>query len=107
MQAQAQDTTDVAIKEALLAGAATEQAVQRVIEEKLPIESEARQYSQSIMDFLRLGLKNCENSLTTVQQIPDYKKCVETARGLAMASMGELAGQHWSSSGAARLGSFF
>lgn len=97
----------MAIKEALLAGAATELAVQRVIEEKLPIDSEARQYSQSIMDFLRLGLKNCEKGLTTVQQISDYQKCVDIARGLAMASVGELAGQHWASSGAARLGCFF
>lgn len=97
----------MAIKEAILAGAAAEQAVQRVIDDKLPPNSEAREHSISVMEFLRLGLKNCEKGLTTVPEIPEYMKCVDIARGLAMASVGELAGQHWANSGAARLGLFW
>ncbi|KAH8417840.1 hypothetical protein KR222_006903, partial [Zaprionus bogoriensis] len=98
---------DVAIKDAILLTKVTEQAVQQAVEAKLPSNTEAHEQANEILDSLRKGLSICEQSLNTAEQIPAYRSCVATVRGLAMASVGELAGQLWATSGAARLGLFW
>lgn len=113
LQVQAQNITDVpqvtdaAIKDALLQGKATELAVQNVINEKLPANSPARDASTGILEATQSGLSLCEQSLNSTKQIAEYNKCVDAVRAMAFASVGELAGRHWASSGAARLGLFW
>lgn len=113
LELQAQNITDVAqatdaaIKDALLQGKATELAVQNVINEKLPANSLAREAATGILEATQSGLSLCEQSLNTTKQIADYNKCVDAVRAMAFASVGELTGRLWASSGAARLGLFW
>lgn len=99
--------TDAAIKDALVQGKAAELAVQTMINEKLPANSLARDAATGILESAQTGLSLCEQSLNTTKQIADYYKCVNAVRGMASASVGELAAKHWASSGATRLGLFW
>lgn len=93
---------DASIELALQRGAIAEQTVREAIEQKLPPTVEARQDGAYILDTIKVGLKSCETQLRSNKLVAEYNNCVGTLQGLAMASVGELAGQHWAKSGASR-----
>ncbi|XP_032596445.1 uncharacterized protein LOC116805835 [Drosophila grimshawi] len=81
-----------------------EQAVSLALEKKLPPSSEARREGAEILATLNQGLKTCDQQLRSngLVGLDAYNTCVSSLQGLAMASIGELAGQHWAKSGASR-----
>ncbi|XP_017856154.1 PREDICTED: uncharacterized protein LOC108608999 [Drosophila arizonae] len=93
---------DVSIELTLQRGVVAERTLRAAIEEKLPPTAEAQQDGAYVLDTFLVGLKGCETQLRANKQVAEYNNCVSTLQGLAMASVGELAGQHWARSGASR-----
>ncbi|XP_034485394.1 uncharacterized protein LOC117790179 [Drosophila innubila] len=103
LQTHAQNNTEVDLQNSQNAL----QTVKLALEEKLPANTEAREMGNEILAALERGLKICDENLKKDSQIAAYNMCVASNKGLAMASLGELAGQQWAKSGASRPGLFF
>ncbi|XP_064549995.1 uncharacterized protein LOC135436349 [Drosophila montana] len=99
VQAYAQE---VPIEETLQRGVMAVETVRRAVDEKLPPSAEARQEGTEILASFQQSLKSCEEQLRKTRLVSEYNTCVSTLQGLALASIGELAGQHWAKSGASR-----
>ncbi|EDW58633.2 uncharacterized protein [Drosophila virilis] len=93
---------EVPIEETLQRGAIAMETLRRALDEKLPPSAEAHQEGSEILASFQQSLKTCEAQLRKNQLVSEYNTCVGTFQGLALASIGELAGQHWAKSGASR-----
>ncbi|KAL7727119.1 hypothetical protein ACLKA6_016081 [Drosophila palustris] len=104
LQTNAQNAT---LENALQNSQNAVQAVKLALEENLPANADARESANDILATLELGLKSCDENFKKDLQIVTYNKCVASNKGMAMASLGELAGQQWAKSGASRPGLFW
>jgi len=78
------------------------------LEEKLPANAEAREAGDEILVTFSRSLKLCDDAFNKnpLLGLETYIICVTSNKGMAMASLGELAGQQWAKSGASRPGLF-
>ncbi|XP_030370917.1 uncharacterized protein LOC115621410 [Scaptodrosophila lebanonensis] len=85
--------TSVDIEKQLQYGQAARLNVQNAISEKLPPTGLPE--GQVVLESFETGLRSCDEELRKTLKTTEYHVCVNELLGMAMASLGDLAGNLW------------